>query len=40
MAERPNSLGSNLRKINIVLHNNTTLANGYVALDLSEVNII
>ncbi len=32
MAERPNSLGSNLRKINIVLHNNTTLANGYVAL--------
>ena len=32
MAEHPNSLGSNLRKINIVLHNNTTLANGYVAL--------
>ena len=32
MMLRPNSLGSNVRKINIVLHNNTTLANGYVAL--------
>lgn len=30
--ERPNSLGSDLRKINIILHNKTTLANGYVAL--------
>lgn len=29
---RPNALGSTNRKINIVLHNNTTLANGYVAL--------
>src|SRR5215203_543873 len=32
MMQRPNSLGNNLRKINVVLHNNTTLANGYVAL--------
>jgi hypothetical protein len=32
ITERPNSLGSTVRKINIVLHNNTTLANGYVAL--------
>lgn len=32
MMLRPNSLGSNVRKINIVLHNNTTLANGYVTL--------
>jgi len=32
MMFRPNSLGTNVRKINIVLHNNTTLANGYVAL--------
>lgn len=30
--QRPNSLGNSVRKINIVLHNNTTLANGYVAL--------
>jgi len=29
---KPNSLGSDLRKVNIILHNNTTLANGYVAL--------
>lgn len=29
---RPNSLGTDKRKIDIVLHNNTTLANGYVAL--------
>jgi hypothetical protein len=28
----PNSLGNDKRKIDIVLHNNTTLANGYVAL--------
>ncbi len=28
----PNSLGNDNRKINIILHNNTTLANGYVAL--------
>jgi hypothetical protein len=32
MMLRPNSLGNNVRKVNIVLHNNTTLANGYVAL--------
>jgi len=31
-AEQPNSLGSVLQKINIVLHKNTTLANGYVGL--------
>jgi hypothetical protein len=30
--QRPNSLGNDVRKINIILHNNTTLANGYVAL--------
>ncbi len=30
--EHPNSLGPDLRKINIILHNKTTLANGYVAL--------
>ena len=29
---KPASLGQNLRKINIVLHSNTTLANGYVGL--------
>ena len=29
---RPNPLGASVRKINIILHNNTTLANGYVAL--------
>ena len=32
MMQRPNTLGDEVRKINIVLHNNTTLANGYVAL--------
>lgn len=32
LLQRPNSLGNHLRKINIILHNNTTLANGYVAL--------
>jgi hypothetical protein len=32
MTLRPNSLGTAVRKINIILHNNTTLANGYVAL--------
>lgn len=32
MMRQPNSLGSTVRKINIILHNNTTLANGYVAL--------
>ncbi|MEI6948458.1 hypothetical protein V9K67_14790 [Paraflavisolibacter sp. H34] len=31
-AEQPNALGNRLRKINIVLHRNTTLANGYVGL--------
>ncbi|MDB5229441.1 MAG: hypothetical protein JWN76_246 [Chitinophagaceae bacterium] len=31
-AERPVTLGEKLKKINIVLHNNTTLANGYVTL--------
>jgi hypothetical protein len=30
--QRSNSLGNNVRKINIVMHNNTTLANGYVML--------
>lgn len=30
--ENPNTLGSGVRKINVVLHRNTTLANGYVAL--------
>lgn len=29
---RPEPLGTDVRKINIVLHNRTTLANGYVAL--------
>jgi hypothetical protein len=29
---QPNSLGTHVRKIDIVLHNATTLANGYVAL--------
>lgn len=32
ITQRPNSLGSDVRKINIIMHNNTTLANGYVAL--------
>jgi hypothetical protein len=32
MMMQPNSLGGQLRKVNIILHNNTTLANGYVAL--------
>lgn len=32
ITQRPNSLGGDVRKINIILHNNTTLANGYVAL--------
>jgi hypothetical protein len=32
ITQRPNSLGNNVRKINIILHNNTTLANGYVAM--------
>lgn len=32
IAQRPNSLGSDVRKINIIMHNNTTFANGYVAL--------
>lgn len=32
ITQRPNSLGSEVRKINILLHNNTTLANGYVSL--------
>ncbi|HEY6953729.1 MAG TPA: hypothetical protein VI385_00725, partial [Flavisolibacter sp.] len=32
MMTQPNSLGGHVRKINIILHNNTTLANGYVAL--------
>ena len=32
ITQRPNSLGSDVRKINIIVHNNTTLANGYVAL--------
>lgn len=31
-AQKPASLGNGLRKINIVLQKNTTLANGYVAL--------
>ena len=31
-AQTPNALGNSLRKVNIVLHKNTTLANGYVAL--------
>lgn len=31
-ALRPTALGNGVRKINVVLHNNTTLANGYVAL--------
>jgi len=31
-AEQPNSLGNVLQKVNIVLHKNTTLANGYVGL--------
>ena len=31
-AQTPNALGNTLRKVNIVLHKNTTLANGYVAL--------
>lgn len=31
-ANRPVAIGSQLKKINIVLHNNTTQANGYVAL--------
>jgi hypothetical protein len=31
-AEKPVSIGSDSRKINILLHKNTTLANGYVAL--------
>lgn len=31
-ADTPFSMGARLRKINIVLHNQTTLANGYVAL--------
>lgn len=30
--ENANSLGANIRKINVVLHPNTTLANGYVSL--------
>jgi hypothetical protein len=30
--EQPTSLGNDLQKINVVLHRNTTLANGYVAL--------
>lgn len=30
--ENYNPLGNNLRKIDIVLHNNTTIANGYVSL--------
>lgn len=32
ISQRPNSLGNTVRKINIILHTNTTLANGYVAL--------
>jgi hypothetical protein len=32
VTRRPNSLGTTVRKINIILHNTTTLANGYVAL--------
>ncbi|MCU7547729.1 hypothetical protein OCK74_01325 [Chitinophagaceae bacterium LB-8] len=31
-AQQPNPLGDRLRKINIILHSNTTLANGYVGL--------
>ena len=30
--QTPNGLGNHLQKVNIVLHKNTTLANGYVAL--------
>lgn len=30
--QRPISIGNELRKINVVLHKNTTLANGYLAL--------
>jgi len=30
--ENPNSLGDKIRSINVVLHKNTTTANGYVAL--------
>lgn len=32
ITQRPNSLGSTVKKINILLQNYTTLANGYVAL--------
>lgn len=32
VTQQPNSLGNTVRKINILLHNNTTFANGYVAL--------
>lgn len=32
ITQRPNSLGGDVRKINIIMHNNTTFANGYVAL--------
>jgi hypothetical protein len=32
MADTANQLGDKLKKINVVLHSNTTLANGYVAL--------
>ncbi len=31
-AENPTTLGSNIRKLNVILHSNTTLANGYVSL--------
>src|SRR5687768_13178891 len=31
-AEKPQGFSDNLKKINVVLHTNTTLANGYVAL--------
>src|SRR5687768_3882860 len=31
-ADRPNPMGNRLQKISIVLHKNTTLANGYVGL--------
>jgi hypothetical protein len=31
-AQNSNTLGNDLKKINIILHKNTTLANGYVAL--------
>jgi hypothetical protein len=30
--QKPNAIGNELKKVNIVLHKNTTLANGYVAL--------